>query len=94
MARPQYRSWNMINKQYSTYLPHYLDEELYKGAWAYHCYKIDYPNLVSQHEDRLHGEPSGAEVEEILERWSEQVHDKHVVVTLRAIPERKHNQYD
>lgn len=43
-------------------------------------------HLVGQHQDSLHGEPPGAEVEEILEAGSEQVHDQDVVVSLLSVP--------
>lgn len=43
-------------------------------------------HLIRQHEDSLHCESSGAKVEEILETWSEEVHDEDVVVSLLAIP--------
>ena len=48
---------------------------------------LDPPNhLVSQHEDGLHGEPPGAEIEEVLKAGAEQVHDQHIVVALLSIP--------
>ena len=48
---------------------------------------LDPPNhLVGQHEDGLHGEPPGAEVEEVLKAGAEQVHDQHIVVALLPIP--------
>ena len=43
-------------------------------------------HLIGQHEHSLHGEPAGAEVEEVLETWSEEVHDEDVVVPLLAVP--------
>ena len=43
-------------------------------------------HLVGQHEDRLHGETSGAEVEEFFERRPQQVHDEDVVVAFWAVP--------
>ena len=49
--------------------------------------KLDPPDhLVGQHENRLHGEAPGAEVEEVFERGSEEVHDEDVVVALRSVP--------
>ena len=48
---------------------------------------LDSPNhLIGQHEDSLHGESSGAEVEEIFEAGTEEVHDEDVVVALLAVP--------
>ena len=48
---------------------------------------LDPPNhLVGQHEDGLHGEPPGAEVEEVLEGWTKQVHDEHIVVPFLPVP--------
>ena len=48
---------------------------------------LDPPDhLVGQHEDGLHGEPPGAEVEEVLQAWPEKVHDEHIVVALLPIP--------
>ena len=43
-------------------------------------------HLICKHEDSLHGESSGAEVEEILQTGSEQIHDEDVVVPLLAVP--------
>ena len=37
----------------------------------------------------LHGEPTRAEVEEVLERRAEQVHDEHVVLALSSVPAAK-----
>ena len=48
---------------------------------------LDPPDhLVGQHEDGLHGEPPGAEIEEVLKAGAEQVHDQHIVVALLSIP--------
>ena len=48
---------------------------------------LDPPDhLVGQHEDGLHGEPPGAEVEEVLQAWPEKVHDEHIVVALLPVP--------
>ena len=48
---------------------------------------LDPPDhLVGQHEDGLHGEPPGAEVEEVLKAWAKEVHNKHIVVPLLSIP--------
>ena len=48
---------------------------------------LDPPDhLVGQHEDGLHGEPPGAEVEEVLEAWSQEVHHQHVVVAFNTKP--------
>jgi len=43
-------------------------------------------HLICKHEDSLHGKSSRAEVEEILETGSEQIHDEDVVVPLLAVP--------
>ena len=43
-------------------------------------------HLIGQHEHSLHGEPAGAEVEEVLEARPQQVHHQHVVVSLLPIP--------
>ena len=43
-------------------------------------------HLIRQHKDSLHCESSGAKVEEILETWSEEIHDEDVVVPLLAVP--------
>ena len=43
-------------------------------------------HLIRQHKDSLHCESSGAKVEEILETWSEEIHDEDVVVPLLTIP--------
>ena len=43
-------------------------------------------HLICKHEDSLHGESPGAEVEEILETGAEQIHDEDVVVPLLAVP--------
>ena len=48
---------------------------------------LDPPDhLVRQHEHGLHGEPPGAEVEEVLKAGAKQVHDQHIVVALLPIP--------
>ena len=48
---------------------------------------LDPPDhLVGQHEDGLHGESPGAEVEEVLEAWAKKVHDEHIVVPLLPVP--------
>ena len=48
---------------------------------------LDPPDhLVRQHEDGLHGEPPGAEVEEVLKAGAKEVHDQHIVVALLSIP--------
>ena len=48
---------------------------------------LDPPDhLVGQHEDGLHGEAPGAEVEEVLKAWAKEVHNKHIVVPLLPIP--------
>ena len=48
---------------------------------------LDPPDhLVGQHEDGLHGEPPGAEVEEVLEAWSQEVHHQHVVIAFNTKP--------
>ena len=48
---------------------------------------LDPPDhLVGQHEDGLHGEPPGAEVEEVLEAWAKKVHDEHIVIPLLPVP--------
>ena len=55
---------------------------------------LDSPDhLISQHEHSLHGEPPGAEVEEVLEAGSEKVHDQDIVVPLRPIPPNVGNAY-
>ena len=43
-------------------------------------------HLVSQHQHRFHGEPSRAEIEQIFQRWPQQIHNQDVVVTFRTIP--------
>ena len=43
-------------------------------------------HLVCQHEHGLHGEAAGAEVEQVLQRGSEQIHDQHIVVAFLAVP--------
>ena len=47
-------------------------------------------HLVSQHQHRFHGEPSQAAIragiEQILQRWPQQIHNQDVVVTFRTIP--------
>ena len=43
-------------------------------------------HLIGQHEHSLHGEPAGAEVEEVLEARPQQVHHQHVVVPLLSVP--------
>merc|ERR1719330_2317574 len=43
-------------------------------------------HLIRQHKDSLHCESSGAKDEEILETWSEEIHDEDVVVPLLAVP--------
>ena len=43
-------------------------------------------HLVGEHEHGLHGEAARAEVEEILETRTEQIHDEYVVVLLLAVP--------
>ena len=43
-------------------------------------------HLICKHEDSLHGESSGAEVEEILETGPEKIHDEDIVVPLLAVP--------
>ncbi len=46
-------------------------------------------HLVSQHQHRLHGESSGAEVEEVFQRGTKKVHHQHVVVAFGAVPSEK-----
>ena len=43
-------------------------------------------HLICQHEYSLHGEPSGAEVEEVLQAGPEEIHHEDVVVPLLAVP--------
>ena len=43
-------------------------------------------HLVSQHQHRFHGEPSRAEIEQILQRWPQQIHNQDVVATFMTIP--------
>ena len=43
-------------------------------------------HLIGEHEHRFHGESSRAKVKEILQAWTEQVHDKYVVVFFLAVP--------
>ena len=48
---------------------------------------LDPPDhLVGQHEDGLHGEPPGAEVEEVFKAGAKEVHDEHIVVPLLPVP--------
>ena len=48
---------------------------------------LDPPDhLVGQHEDRLHGKPPGAEVEEVFKAGAKEVHDEHIVVPLLPVP--------
>ena len=50
-------------------------------------YELDTADhLVSQHQHRLHGEPPGAKVEEVLQGGAKQIHDEDVVVTFGTIP--------
>ena len=47
-------------------------------------------HLVSQHQHRFHGEPSQAAIragiEQILQRWPQQIHNQDVVATFMTIP--------
>lgn len=43
-------------------------------------------HLVCKHENGLHGETTGAKVEQVFEGGTQQVHDQDVVVTLRPVP--------
>jgi hypothetical protein len=49
--------------------------------------KLSY--LVCKHQNCLHGETSGAKVEEIFEGRAKKIHDQDVVISLRAIPTKK-----
>lgn len=42
-------------------------------------------HLIGQHKDCFDGETSRTEVEEILERWTQQVHDEDVVFLFLSI---------
>lgn len=42
-------------------------------------------HLICQHKDCLNSESAGAEVEEVLERWAEQIHDEDIVFFFLAI---------
>ena len=42
--------------------------------------------LVCEEQDRFQAEPSRAEVEEVLEAWSQEVHHQHVVVAFNTKP--------
>ncbi len=43
-------------------------------------------HLVGEHKNRLNGEAPRAEIKEIFQRRSEEVHDQDVVVALGAVP--------
>ena len=43
-------------------------------------------HLVSQHQHRFHGEPSGAEIEQILQGGTQQIHDQDIVVPFWTVP--------
>jgi hypothetical protein len=43
-------------------------------------------HLLNQHEDGLQGKPTGAEVEEILQGLTQQVHHQHVVTPFLSVP--------
>lgn len=42
-------------------------------------------HLIRQHQHRLHGKPPAAEIEEILQRRSKQIHHEAMIFTLDAI---------
>jgi hypothetical protein len=44
-------------------------------------------HLIRQHEDRLHGETTGAELKDILQGRSKQIHDKNVpIIPVCSVP--------
>lgn len=43
-------------------------------------------HLIGEHENRLHGEATRAEVEQVLQTGAEQIHHQNVVVLLLAVP--------
>ena len=43
-------------------------------------------HLVGQHQHRFHGEPSGAEIEQILQGGTQQIHDQDIVVPFWTVP--------
>ena len=47
--------------------------------------------LIREHQNCLHREPSGAEVEEVLQWGSQQIHDQNIVVLFLAEPSAKWN---
>lgn len=42
-------------------------------------------HLVGQHQDSFDGEPAGAEVEQILKRRTQQIHDENIMIFFLAI---------
>ena len=48
-------------------------------------------HLLGEHQRRLHREATRAEVEDVLERRAEQLHDQRVVALRRAKPARARN---
>ena len=53
---------------------------------AFNMHVLDSPDhLISQHQHCLHRESSAAEVEEIFQRWSKQVHNQTMVISLYSI---------
>lgn len=52
------------------------------GTW---CNAESY-HLVCQQQDSLEAELSGAKVEEVLQTWTEQLHNHHIVVSFSATP--------
>lgn len=64
---------------------------MYERFTMYVFYPTDH--LIGQHQDCFDGEPPGAEVEEILQRGSQQVHHQHVVISLLAVPSETKQKY-
>merc|ERR1719356_703183 len=43
-------------------------------------------HLIGQHEYRLQGKLAGAEIEQILQGWTQNVHDHHIEITFPSKP--------
>lgn len=50
-------------------------------------------HLIRQHQNSLHCETSGAEIEQILQRRTQQVHDQTMVVSFDSIEANVRNTY-
>jgi|LakMenEpi03Aug12_release.lakeMendotaPanAssembly.Ray.scaffolds.fasta_scaffold485685_1 hypothetical protein len=43
-------------------------------------------HLICQHQHRFHSETARAEIEQILQRWTQKIHHQNIVISLLTVP--------